>query len=135
MKPPPESLNHRPSILAIHQGAGVSKKQKRGRNQSSKAKKRTERNQDRAIAIIERTESKIAKSKGSSRVIQARSKNWEDINKLIPKDKADGESDDDNDESETNVTDTNGKAPQLDEEMDQAGTQPLPVADNDDDIL
>lgn len=78
---PAESIDHRPSVLAIHQGAGVSKKQKRGRVQSSRAKKRQESAQDKAIAVIERTENKVEKSKDSSRNIQRRRKEWGDINK------------------------------------------------------
>ncbi|KAJ8125203.1 hypothetical protein O1611_g8437 [Lasiodiplodia mahajangana] len=79
-KPPPESIDHRPSILAIHHDAGVSKKQKKGRALSSKARKRHEKAQDRAAAIMERTEKKVALSKGQSRTIQSRRKAWEEIN-------------------------------------------------------
>lgn len=81
MHPPTESTDHRPSVLAIHQGAGVSKKQKPGRAQSFRAKKRAERDQDKAIAIIERTETKVEKSRGSSRNIQTRAKAWDHVNK------------------------------------------------------
>ncbi|KAK6197818.1 Trafficking protein particle complex subunit BET5 [Pestalotiopsis sp. IQ-011] len=81
---PAESIDHRPSVLAIHQGAGVSKKQKRGRAQNSRAKKRQESAQDKAIAVIERTENKVEKSKDSSRNIQRRRKDWGDINKAVP---------------------------------------------------
>ncbi|KAI8952314.1 Alb1-domain-containing protein [Xylaria longipes] len=83
VRPPPESVDHRPSILAIHNGAGVSKKQKKGRALSSKARKRHEKAQDRAAAIMERTEKKAALSKDSSRTIQGRRKAWEEINQNI----------------------------------------------------
>ncbi|KAI1310030.1 Alb1-domain-containing protein [Xylaria venustula] len=84
VKPPPESVDNRPSVLAIHNGAGVSKKQKKGRAMSSKARKRHEKAQDRAATIMERTEKKVALSKSQSRAIQARSKMWEEINKNVP---------------------------------------------------
>ncbi|RYO80552.1 hypothetical protein DL766_001095 [Monosporascus sp. MC13-8B] len=84
VKPPAESINHRPSILAIHHGAGVSKKAKKARNLSSKARRRQEKAQDRAAAVIERTELKVAKSKGQARTIQTRRKAWDDINVQIP---------------------------------------------------
>lgn len=71
-------------MLAIHHGAGVSKKQRKSRALSSKARKRNEKAQDRAAAIMERTEKKVALSKDKSRAIQGRSKKWEDINKNIP---------------------------------------------------
>ncbi|KAI0459897.1 Alb1-domain-containing protein [Xylaria acuta] len=83
VQPPPESVDHRPSILAIHHGAGVSKKQKKGRAMSSKARKRHEKAQDRAAAIMERTEKKAALSKDSSRKIHSRRKVWEEINQNI----------------------------------------------------
>ncbi|ORY71935.1 Alb1-domain-containing protein [Pseudomassariella vexata] len=85
VKPPPESADHRPSVLAIHSGAGVSKKQKRGRNLSTKAKKRAEKGMDKAAAVMDRTENKIAKSKGRARSIQTRAKTWDDINSSVPK--------------------------------------------------
>ncbi|KAI0379862.1 Alb1-domain-containing protein [Hypomontagnella monticulosa] len=112
VQPPAESVDHRPSVLAIHQGAGVSKKTRKGRNQSSKARRRHEKGQDRAAAIMERTEQKIAKSKGQARTIQTRRKAWDDINNQIPASKkksheeADDEDDDDQEPSE------------LDDEMD-----------------
>ncbi|KAI1864210.1 hypothetical protein JX265_008581 [Neoarthrinium moseri] len=143
VRPPPESINHRPSILAIHQGAGVSKKQKHGRNQSTRAKKRALRDQDRAVAIMERTQNKVQKSKGSSKNIQARAKAWEEINKLVPQEMAadqdeDGDSDPDNTMSE--VQNANAAA------VKKAARVPLPLAlaadhndddheDDDDDIL
>ncbi|KAI1753525.1 Alb1-domain-containing protein [Xylaria castorea] len=83
VQPPPESVDHRPSILSIHHGAGVSKKQKKGRAMSTKARKRHEKAQDRAAAIMERTEKKAALSKDSSRTIEGRKKVWEKINKNI----------------------------------------------------
>ncbi|OTB05873.1 hypothetical protein M426DRAFT_319561 [Hypoxylon sp. CI-4A] len=82
--PAAESVDHRPSVLAIHQGAGVSKKERKSRNLSSKAKKRQERGQDRAAAIMERTQQKVAKSKGQARTIQSRSKTWDEVNNQIP---------------------------------------------------
>ncbi|KAK5627218.1 hypothetical protein RRF57_002933 [Xylaria bambusicola] len=51
---------------------------------SSKARKRHEKAQDRAAAIIERTEKKVSLSKDKSRAIQGRRKLWEEINKSIP---------------------------------------------------
>ncbi|KAI0546878.1 Alb1-domain-containing protein [Xylaria curta] len=81
--PPDDSVDHRPSILAIHHGAGVSKKQRKGRAMSSKARKRHEKAQDRAATVMERTEKKVALSKDSSRTIQTRRKVWEEINQDI----------------------------------------------------
>ncbi|KAI1336215.1 Alb1-domain-containing protein [Xylariaceae sp. FL0016] len=84
VQPPTESVNHRPSVLSIHHGAGISKKQKKGRNLSSKARKRQEKAQDRAAAIMERTERKVGKSKGQARNIETRRKTWNEINNAIP---------------------------------------------------
>ncbi|KAH8664130.1 Alb1-domain-containing protein [Xylariales sp. PMI_506] len=113
VKPPSEKSDHRPSVLAIHQGAGVTKKSKRGRNQSFKAKRRAEKNQDKAFSIMERTENKIAKSKTSSRNVQTRRKTWDEINKSIPQDKKLGDHDEDGEEEEEEVS-------ELDDEMDEA---------------
>ncbi|KAI9743162.1 MAG: hypothetical protein M1818_003457 [Claussenomyces sp. TS43310] len=85
IKPPVESTNNRPSVLAVHQGAGVSKKSKNGRKSglSSKAKRRQEKAVDRAEAVMDRTEGKIEKSRGKARTVQDRAKAWEEHNRKI----------------------------------------------------
>jgi hypothetical protein len=90
VKPPAESLNFRPSILAIHQGAGVTKKQKHGRKSvlSSKAKRRQERGLDRAEAVMDKNEKKIEKSRGRARTVQERSKAWDELNRKMVAKKA-----------------------------------------------
>ncbi len=79
-------MDFRPSILGIHQAAGVTKKTKRlGRKAvpSAKARRRQERGLDRAAAVIERTAQKMQRSKTQSRAIQERSKAWTEINSRI----------------------------------------------------
>lgn len=90
VNPPAESLNLRPSILAIHQGAGVTKKQKNGRKSvlSSKAKRRQERGMDRAEAVMDKNEKKIEKSRGKARTVQERSKAWDELNRKMVAKKA-----------------------------------------------
>ncbi|KAI1477241.1 hypothetical protein K445DRAFT_374773 [Daldinia sp. EC12] len=114
VQPPAESVDYRPSVLAIHQGAGVSKKTKKGRNMSSKARRRHEKGQDRAANIMERTEKKIAKSKGQARTIQSRRKAWDDINNQIPANKSEPQGEVDNREDEVD------EVSEFDEEMDDA---------------
>lgn len=82
IKPPPRSAT-RPSVLAVHQSAGVQKKVKSGRKSqmSARARRRHERGLEMAEAVVERTRSKVEKSVGRSRVVKERSKTWEDINK------------------------------------------------------
>lgn len=79
IKPPQQSSDHRPSILAIHQGAGVSKKSKNGRKAvlSRKAKARQEMKMGRAEAVMDQKETKIVKSKVKGRNVQDRAKDWE----------------------------------------------------------
>jgi Alb1 len=86
VKPPPESLNHRPSILAIHQGSGVTKKTKHGRKAvlSAKAKRRQEKGLDRAETVMDRIEVKVQKSKGRARAVQERRRAWEELNRKLP---------------------------------------------------
>ncbi|GAP89082.1 putative microfibril-associated protein [Rosellinia necatrix] len=92
VQPPPESVDHRPSVLAIHHAAGISKRQKKGRALSSKARKRHEKAQDRAAAILERTEKKVVLSKDQSRTLQSRRRAWDEINQQIPPNKSKTES-------------------------------------------
>ncbi|KAH6724322.1 Alb1-domain-containing protein [Leptodontidium sp. MPI-SDFR-AT-0119] len=85
LKPPPTTKNQRASVLAIHQGAGISKKSKNGRKSvlSAKAKRRQEKGLDRAEAVIDKKEIKIEKSKDRARTVQERAKNWEELNKKM----------------------------------------------------
>jgi hypothetical protein len=85
VKPPTESKSHRPSILAVHQSAGVSKKSKHGRKSvlSAKAKRRQERGMDRAEVVMDKIEKKVEKSKGKARTVQERAKAWEELNKNV----------------------------------------------------
>ncbi|CZR56974.1 uncharacterized protein PAC_06863 [Phialocephala subalpina] len=89
LKPPQDTKKQRPSVLAIHQGAGVTKK-KNGRKTvlSAKAKRRQERGMDRAEAVMDKTEKKVLKSKGKARTVQERAKNWEELNKNMLAQKA-----------------------------------------------
>jgi len=48
---------------------------------STKARKRQEKSMDRAEAVMDRTSTKVEKSKGSFRVIQSRKKTWDEINR------------------------------------------------------
>ncbi|KAF4626203.1 hypothetical protein G7Y89_g11958 [Cudoniella acicularis] len=94
-KPPVDSKSIRPSVLAVHQGAGVSKKSKNGRKSvlSAKARKRQEKGLDRAETVMDKKEKKVEKSKGRARTVQERSKAWEELNKkmLAKKAKEDAE--------------------------------------------
>jgi len=72
VKPPADGPNHRPSILAIHQGAGVVKRSKKGRTMSTKARRRQEKGLERAEAVMDKTEKKVAKSIGKERTVKER---------------------------------------------------------------
>ncbi|RSL39189.1 hypothetical protein CEP53_014243 [Fusarium sp. AF-6] len=82
VKPPPRSAPHRPSVLAAQHSAGVSKKSKRKTAMSAKARRRHEKGLEMAEAVIERTRTKVEKSKGRGKSIQLRSKAWEEINRV-----------------------------------------------------
>ena len=85
VKPPVDTRKQRPSVLAIHQGAGISKKSKNGRKSvlSTKARRRQEKGLDRAEAAIDKAEKKIQRSKGKAKSGQERSKAWDDVNKTL----------------------------------------------------
>ncbi|KAH7160324.1 Alb1-domain-containing protein [Dactylonectria estremocensis] len=85
VKPPSRAAaNARPSVLAVHQSAGVQKKSKGGRKSqlSAKARRRQEKGLEMAEAIIERTYRKVEKSIDRGRGVKQRAKTWEDINKI-----------------------------------------------------
>ncbi|KAI1377459.1 Alb1-domain-containing protein [Hypoxylon crocopeplum] len=121
VQPPAESADYRPSVLSIHQGAGVTKKVKKGRNMSTKARRKHEKEQDRAATILERTEKKVAKSKGQARTMQSRRKAWDDINNQVPAKKKKSQ--------EVNGEEEEEEVSDFDEEMDDAQVQKAPEGD------
>ncbi|KAJ4388823.1 hypothetical protein N0V93_006284 [Gnomoniopsis smithogilvyi] len=82
VQPPSESLNQRPAVLGLHQNAGVTKKSKRGRKAvlSTRARARHERGLEKAEAIVDRTATKVQKSKYSASRVETRKKAWDEIN-------------------------------------------------------
>ncbi|KAI1092337.1 Alb1-domain-containing protein [Rostrohypoxylon terebratum] len=148
VQPPSESVDYRPSILSIHQGAGVTKKTKKSRNMSSKARRRYEKGQDRAAAIMDRTEQKITKSKGQARTIQTRRKTWDEVNNQIPTTKKSREEaeeeDDSNDDREASELDDEMGDANIEETIQKASAigassaqenREVTVAEQDDEIL
>ncbi|PQE05595.1 Ribosome biogenesis Alb1 protein [Rutstroemia sp. NJR-2017a BBW] len=123
VKAPVETTYH-PQVLAVHQGAGVSKKKNGKKQLSAKARRRQEKGMDRAEAVMDRTERKVEKSKGRGRNVQERAKNWDELNKKIALKKAledlnkkenEGQEDMDDDENQSEV------------EMDEATPAPIPT--------
>ncbi|KAI9845513.1 MAG: hypothetical protein M1837_004852 [Sclerophora amabilis] len=82
-KPPAESSNARPSVLAIHQGAGISKKTNRAQSISSKKRRRQEKGVARGELAMDKLEKKVSTSLGRSRVVKQRRAAWEDLNEKI----------------------------------------------------
>ncbi|KAF5562613.1 hypothetical protein FPHYL_5597 [Fusarium phyllophilum] len=135
---PPRDATQRPSVLAAHHSAGITKKAKRGRKEkmSAKARKRHEKGLEMAAAVVERTKNKVEKSKGRGRNIQQRSKNWDEINRAA-EEAEDAESD----------AEVKGRGVDMDEDMDvaeetapvaEANTPaevPLPADEDGDEIL
>ncbi|KKA30493.1 hypothetical protein TD95_000658 [Thielaviopsis punctulata] len=76
-------VDSRPSVLAIHHGAGVSKKAKTGRKavKTHKQRRRHERGLDRAEAVADITAKKIERSLQQEKLVRSRKKNWDDVNK------------------------------------------------------
>ncbi|OAA51455.1 Ribosome biogenesis protein Alb1 [Metarhizium rileyi] len=81
----PKRSVSRPSVLAVHRSAGVSKKSKpvRKARMTNKMRKRHDRGLEMAEAVTERTGRKIERSIGRAKSVQRRSRAWEDINRDV----------------------------------------------------
>ncbi|TGO18284.1 hypothetical protein BTUL_0011g00900 [Botrytis tulipae] len=127
VKAPAETV-YNPQILSPHQGAGVSKK-KSGRQLSSKAKKRQNKGMDRAEAVMDRTSTKIEKSKYRGRNVQERAKTWEALNKKAQEavqaamDKENEENEISEEEGDVDVEDDQSQG-----EIEMDGTSVAPIA-------
>ncbi|PTB69261.1 hypothetical protein BBK36DRAFT_16675 [Trichoderma citrinoviride] len=134
----------RPSVLAARHNAGVTKKSKRGRQLTARGRRRQEKGLEMAEAFVERTSKKLEKSIGKAKVVQARAKKWDDINKSAEESRSNafevlrqaiGE-DDDEKEGETKMEEW-----ETDDEIDGENTagavaeSAAPVVDEDDDVI
>lgn len=73
-----------PSVLAARAGAGVNKKaSQRKAVLSARAKKRKEKDIDRAEAVTARTSTKVEKSISSAKALKVRSKTWDEVNTVL----------------------------------------------------
>lgn len=72
VKAPVLSSEARPSILAARADAGILKKGKKVRAASSKKRRRQEKGAERALAVIEKTKRKVAKSEGRVKMVKER---------------------------------------------------------------
>ncbi|EGR49651.1 uncharacterized protein TRIREDRAFT_106641 [Trichoderma reesei QM6a] len=136
-----------PSVLAARHSAGVTKKSKRGRQLSARGRRRQEKGLEMAEAFVERTSKKLEKSIGKAKVVQARAKKWDDINKAAEESRsnafevlrmATGEDDDDK-EGETKMEEWETEDEMDGETVGAAATEvaapAAPVLDEDDDVI
>ena len=122
VKLPEVSSHYRPDVFGVQQGSGITKRARKGRKAvlSTKARKRQEKQLDRAEAVMDRTAKKIERSRGQMKNINTRKKNWDDVNKQIPGKPTKGAEKLDQDEHERAAV-----AWETDEEMDGADESTL----------
>ncbi|ESZ96540.1 hypothetical protein SBOR_3042 [Sclerotinia borealis F-4128] len=142
VKTPTETV-YQPQVLSPHQGAGISKKTGGRKAQlSTKAKKRQQQGLERGEAVMDRTSTKIEKSKYRGRNVQDRAKTWEALNKkaqealqaTMDKENEVSEEEDmeeDQSQGEVEMDDTSG-APVV---PDAAQSIPLPAPVEDEDEI
>ncbi|KAL4795850.1 Alb1-domain-containing protein [Aspergillus venezuelensis] len=70
----------RESILADRASAGVTKKQSKPKNLSRAQRLRQQKGQDRAEAVMDQLEIKVAKSNNRAKTVKNRRAEWEDLN-------------------------------------------------------
>ncbi|OKL58338.1 hypothetical protein UA08_06574 [Talaromyces atroroseus] len=76
------------SILAAHTSAGISKKKSKAKPLSRAQRLRQQKGIERAEMVIDQLETKVAKSIGKAKAINARRAQWEDLNSKNDKTKA-----------------------------------------------
>ncbi|KAL4868051.1 hypothetical protein BDV12DRAFT_197613 [Aspergillus spectabilis] len=76
---------HRESILADRANAGVSKKQSKPKAKSRAQRQRQQKGADRAEAILDQLEKKVAKSVTRAKAVKSRAADWSDLNEKASK--------------------------------------------------
>ncbi|KAL5343223.1 Alb1-domain-containing protein [Aspergillus crustosus] len=90
---------HRESILTDRANAGVSKKQAKPRAKSRAQKQRQQKGADRAEAILDQLENKVAKSFTRAKTVKYRAGDWSDLNEKASKFAAIAEADNDDEDA------------------------------------
>ncbi|KAI9871400.1 MAG: hypothetical protein M1830_002955, partial [Pleopsidium flavum] len=68
LKPPADTTKkHRPSVLAVHHGAGITKKKAKGKAVSRSQRRRQEKGLERAEAVMDKTEKKVERNAGKGK--------------------------------------------------------------------
>ncbi|KAH8705359.1 Alb1-domain-containing protein [Talaromyces proteolyticus] len=75
-----EASSKSPAIHAVHASAGISKKKSKTKAISRAQRLRQQKNIERAEAVLDQLENKVAKSAGRAKIVKARSAQWEDLN-------------------------------------------------------
>ncbi|KAJ5832459.1 hypothetical protein N7474_000770 [Penicillium riverlandense] len=71
----------RPSVLSERANSGVQKRQKKGKNISKAQRLRQQKGMERAEAVVDQMEVKLAKSVNRQKTINSRRADWEDTNR------------------------------------------------------
>ncbi|KAL4930956.1 Alb1 domain-containing protein [Aspergillus undulatus] len=99
----------RESILADRANAGVTKKQAKPRNRSRTQRLRQQKGQDRAEAVLDQLEIKVAKSKNRAKTVKNRRAEWSDLNGKAAKFDALAEADNGDDDAMVDAPVTSSK--------------------------
>ncbi|KAL4782248.1 Alb1-domain-containing protein [Aspergillus varians] len=75
----------RESILADRGNAGVSKKQPKPKAKTRAQRMRQQKGMDKAEALVDQLEIKLAKSKNRARTVQSRAAEWNELNEKVSK--------------------------------------------------
>lgn len=73
LKPPVDAPTKRPDVLAVHAGAGITKRKGKGQAPSRNKRLRQEKGALRAEAFMDKTESKVVKGFEKIKVVKERS--------------------------------------------------------------
>ncbi|MCJ1284056.1 hypothetical protein MMC26_003387 [Xylographa opegraphella] len=73
------SASH-PSVLSVHNGAGIVKRKGKGKSLSRQQRLRHEKGMERAEAVIDKKEKKVERSAIKGKAVKERSAAWDELN-------------------------------------------------------
>ncbi|MCJ1386554.1 hypothetical protein MMC17_009680 [Xylographa soralifera] len=83
VKPPSTVSASHPSILSVHNGAGIVKRKGKGKSLSRQQRLRQEKGMERAEAVMDKKEKKVERSAIKGKAVKERSAAWDDLNGKI----------------------------------------------------
>ncbi|MCJ1433263.1 hypothetical protein MMC27_002622 [Xylographa pallens] len=83
VKPPSTASASHPSVLSVHNGAGIIKRKGKGKSLSRQQRLRQEKGMERAETVMDKKEKKVVRNAMKGKAVKERSAAWDELNSKV----------------------------------------------------